>query len=305
MRSLYASPLSRLLNLFLIAVAALLIAACGDSPTATPLPPTATFPPPTPTTAPTSTIAPSATPTTQATSTPTALPAADRAFVPVLCYHHIRDWEAADTEDDRAYIVPPAKLEEELKWLKDNGYTSVSAQQVYDYEINGLPLPPKPIMLSFDDNDDNQWTSARPLLDKYGFRGVFFIMTVTIDKENYMTSDQIKQLDKEGHDIEPHTWDHHMVTGYTTEADWQQQIVEPKKTLEDLLGHPTPFFAYPFGVYDANAAQKLETYGYRGAFRLAEVMDDTVKPKYALKRYIANGYWTLDQFVTVITGGWE
>ena len=80
----------------------------------------------------------------------------DRAFVPVLCYHHIRDWEATDTEDDRAYIVPPAKLEEELKWLKDNGYTSVSAQQVYDYEINGLPLPPKPVMLSFDDNDDNQ-----------------------------------------------------------------------------------------------------------------------------------------------------
>ena len=306
MRSLYASSLSRLLNFLLIAVATLLIAACGDSPTATPLPPTATVPP-TATAAPTATptIAPSATPTTQATSTPTALPAADRAFVPVLCYHHIREWEATDTEDDRAYIVPPAKLEEELKWLKDNGYTSVSAQQVYDYEINGLPLPPKPVMLSFDDNDDNQWTSARPLLDKYGFKGVFFIMTVTIDKENYMTADQLKQLDKEGHDIEPHTWDHHMVTGYTTDADWQQQIVEPKKTLEDLLGHPTPFFAYPFGIYDANAAQKLETYGYKGAFRLAEVMDDTVKPQYALKRYIANGYWTLDQFETVVTGGWE
>jgi peptidoglycan/xylan/chitin deacetylase (PgdA/CDA1 family) len=307
MRSLYASPLSRLLNLMLLAVAALLIAACGDSPTATPLPPTATITPPTPTIAPTSTstVAPPATPTTQATSTPTALPAADRAFVPVLCYHHIRDWEAADTEDDRAYIVPPAKLEEELKWLKDNGYTSVSAQQVYDYDINGLPLPPKPIMLSFDDNDDNQWTAARPLLEKYGFKGVFFIMTVTIDKENYMTSDELKQLDKEGDDIEPHTWDHHMVTDYTTGADWQQQIIEPKKTLEDLLGHPTPFFAYPFGIYDANAAQKLETYGYKGAFRLAEVMDKTVKLQYALERRIANGYWTLDQFETVVTGGWE
>ena len=96
-------------------------------------------------------------------------------------------------------------------------------------------------------------------------------MTVTIDKENYMTADQLKQLDKEGLDLEPHTWDHHMVTGYKTDADWQRQMVEPKKTLEDLLGHPTPFFAYPFGVYNAEASQKIGDLGYKGAFRLAEV----------------------------------
>ncbi|HST05725.1 MAG TPA: polysaccharide deacetylase family protein [Chloroflexia bacterium] len=307
MRSLYPSVVSRLISPLLVAIAALIFAACDTAPTVTPVPPTPTSPPPTATKAPTETptLAPSATPTTAATSTPTAIPAAEREFVPVLCYHHIRDWEASDTEDDRAYIVPPATLEEELKWLHDNGYTSVSAEQVYDYEINGLPLPPKPIMLSFDDNDDNQWTYARPLLDKYGFKGVFFIMTVTIDKENYMTADQLKQLDAEGHDIEPHTWDHHMVTDYTTDDDWQQQIVEPKKTLEDLLGHPTPFFAYPFGVYDAEATQKLEAFGYKGAFRLAEVMDDSVKPQYALERRIANSYWTMDQFETVVTGGWE
>lgn len=299
--------MSRLFSLLLMAVTALLIAACDSAPTVTPLPPTPTVPPPTTTAMPTETptLAPSATPTTEATSTPTAIPVSERGFVPVLCYHHIRDWEASDTEDDRAYIVPPAKLEEELMWLKDNGYTSVSAKQVYDYEINGMPLPPKPIMLSFDDSDTNQWTYARPLLDKYGFKGVFFIMTVTIDKENYMTADQLKQLDKEGHDIEPHTWDHHMVTEYTTDADWQQQLVEPKKTLEDLLGHPTPFFAYPFGSYNVEATQKLEAFGYKGAFRLREVMDDTVKPQYALKRYIANSYWTMDQFETVVTGGWE
>jgi peptidoglycan/xylan/chitin deacetylase (PgdA/CDA1 family) len=229
----------------------------------------------------------------------------ERGYVPVLCYHHIRAWEPSDTEDDRAYIVPPDKLDAELKWLKENGYTSVTSEQVYEYVKNGRPLPPKPVMLSFDDDDDNQFTNARPLLLKYRFTATFFVMTVTIDKENYMTAEQLKQLDKEGFDLQPHTWDHHIVTEYTTEVDWQRQIAEPKKTLEDLLGHETPYFAYPFGIYDAASAARIAEMGYKGAFRLRDVMDDTVPPEYAIKRYIANGYWTADQFATVVEGGWE
>ncbi len=224
--------------------------------------------------------------------------------MPVLCYHHIREWKKSDTEDDRAYIVPPAKLEEQLKYLKDNGYHSVVSQQVYDYYANGKPLPDKPVMLSFDDSDNNQYTNALPLLKKYGFNATFFIMTVTIDKENYMTAEQLKELDKEGYDVQPHTWDHHMVTKYTTEEDWQRQIVEPKKTLEELLGHPTPFFAYPFGVYDAASAEKIKSYGYKGAFRLSENMDKDADPLFAIKRHIANPYFTEEQFQAVLDGTW-
>lgn len=222
----------------------------------------------------------------------------------MLAYHHIRDWVAADTEDDRGYIVPPATFEATLKYLKDNGYHSVVAEQVYDYYAFGKPLPSKPIMLSFDDSNDNQYTNGVPLLKKYGFTATFFIMTVTLDRENYMTSDQIKELDKEGFDIEPHTWDHRQVTTYKTEEDWQKQIVQPKKTLEDLLGHPTPFFAYPYGVYDAASAAKIKSYGYKAAFRLREDMDDKADPLFAIKRYIANPYFTPDQFQAVLEGNW-
>ncbi|MEO8286840.1 MAG: polysaccharide deacetylase family protein [Chloroflexota bacterium] len=297
--------------LFLLVLAVL--AGCGDNPaTPTAIVPTATVPPSdtaTPIVPPTETQPPipTSTSTPEATATPlfVPIPESERGFVPILCYHHIRDWVASDTEDDRAYIVPPAKLDAQLSWLKENGYTTVTSEQVYEYVKNGKPLPVKPIMLSFDDNDDNQYTNAMPLLKKYGMTATFFIMTVTLDKENYMTSEQVKELDQAGFDVQPHTWDHHMVTGYTTDDDWQQQLVEPKKTLEDLLGHPTPFFAYPFGIYDATAATKLAEFGYKGAFRLVEIMDDTVPREYAIERRITNGYWTADQFATVVEGGWE
>jgi peptidoglycan/xylan/chitin deacetylase (PgdA/CDA1 family) len=225
--------------------------------------------------------------------------------VPIFCYHHIRPWVKSDSKDDRAYIVDPADLETQLKWLKEAGYQSVSSEQVYDYYANGKALPEKPIMLTFDDNDDNQYTNALPLLTKYGFKGTFFIMTVTIGQENYMNAAQLIELDKAGHDLQPHTWDHHMVTQYKTDDDWQLQIVQPKRELEKLLGHSTPFFAYPFGVYNTASAEKLKSYGYKAAFRLADVQDDTTDPVFAIKRYIANGYWDLDQFKVVTQGGWE
>lgn len=248
---------------------------------------------------------PSQTATAIATPTPIPIPRSARRFVPILAYHHIRNWLPDDSEDDRAYIVPAAKFEAQLKYLKEKGYHTATAQQIYEYYAEGRSLPDKPIMLSFDDGDVSQYTIALPLLRKYSFNATFFIMTVTLDKENYMTAEQIKELDKDGYDVQPHTWDHHMVTKYKSDEDWQRQMTEPKKTLEELLGHPTPFFAYPFGIYDSPSAEKIKSLGYRGAFRLSEIMDDKTDPLFAIKRYIANGYWTIEQFETVITGGWE
>src|SRR5436309_451436 len=109
------------------------ISACSlgaDSPTPTPIIV------PTGTPAPTSTPEPPAN-TPASTSTPTAIPLAARGWVPVLCYHHIRNWEKGESEEDRAYIVPPSKLEAELKYLKDHGYHSVVSGQVYDYYAYG------------------------------------------------------------------------------------------------------------------------------------------------------------------------
>ncbi len=110
------------------------------------------------------TILPIATATIASTSTPTAIPQAERQFVPILAYHHIRNWVKSDSAEDRAYIVPPDTLEGTLKYLKENGYQSVSSEQLYKYYARGLPLPQRPIMLSFDDNDGTQYTNALPPL---------------------------------------------------------------------------------------------------------------------------------------------
>lgn len=214
-----------------------------------------------------------------------------RKEVPILCYHQIRDWTASDSKSSRDYIIPVEAFKAQIKILADSGYHTILPNQLYDYLAYGSPLPEKPVMLTFDDTDDDQFTIAAPEMKKYGFKGVFFIMTVSINRPKYMTTEQIKQLKDEGHVIESHTWDHHNVKQYKTEQEWMSQIEKPKKKIEEITGKTAEHFAYPFGLWNPEAIPELKKRGVRSAYILSTKRDPN-DPLYTIRRIIASGYWS-------------
>ena len=209
--------------------------------------------------------------------------------VPILCYHQIRNWRPRDSKRAKDYIVPEAVFKAQLKMLADSGYQAILPDQLLAYLKTGAPLPPKPIMLTFDDTDLDQFTVAAPEMEKYGFKGVFFVMTVSLGRPRYMTRAQVKALSEAGHVIGSHTWDHQNVKKFTA-ADWVTQIDKPTKQLEAITGKPVRYFAYPFGLWNAEAIPELKIRGFRGAFQLATERDPQ-NPLYTIRRRIASGYW--------------
>ena len=214
-----------------------------------------------------------------------------RKEVPILCYHQIRDWRPTDSKGAKDYIIPIETFKAHLKMLADSGYHSILPDQLYDYLTTGAPLPEKPVMLTFDDTDDDQFTIAAPEMKKLGYKGVFFIMTVSLNRPNYMTKDQVKQLSDEGHIVNSHTWDHHSVKGYVTDKDWTTQIEKPKKQIEEIIGKPTLDFAYPFGLWRPEAIPELKKRSIRSAYILSTKRDPN-DPLYTIRRIIASGYWS-------------
>ena len=114
--------------------------------------------------------------------------------MPILCYHQIRDWKPTDSKISKEYIVPPAAFAAQMRMLADSGYHTITPDQLYAYLISGAALPAKPIILSFDDTDLDQYTVGYPEMKKYGFKGVFFIMTVSLGRPHYMSREQVRTL---------------------------------------------------------------------------------------------------------------
>ncbi len=212
-----------------------------------------------------------------------------RKQIPILCYHQIRNWKDSDSKTARPYIVPVDQFKAQMKVLADSGYTTILPDQLYAYLAAGVPVPEKAVMLTFDDGDNDQYTTGMPELDKYGFKGVFFIMTVSIGRSIYMTKDQIRSLSDKGHVIGSHTWDHKNVKKFET-ADWATQIEKPSRQLEEITGKPIQYFAYPFGLWKPEVIPSLKERGMIAAFQLAVKRDDK-DPLHTIRRIIVPGTW--------------
>ncbi|MDQ2719184.1 MAG: polysaccharide deacetylase family protein [Bacteroidota bacterium] len=210
--------------------------------------------------------------------------------VPVLCYHHIREPKPGQSEAMKSYSVSPAQFAQQMKALKDSGYETVLPDQLYNYLVHGAKIPARPVMLTFDDTDEEQYSIGYQEMKKYGFKGVFFIMTISINRPRYMSKQQLKQLADEGNAVESHTWDHHMVTKYQGE-DWDKQFIKPRKTIEDITGKVADYFAYPFGLWNAAAIPELKKAGFKMAFILSTKRDST-EPLFTLRRMIVPGQWS-------------
>ncbi|PST82112.1 polysaccharide deacetylase [Pedobacter yulinensis] len=216
-----------------------------------------------------------------------------RKQVPILCYHQVRNWRSTDGKVGKDYIVEVQNFRDQFKMLADSGYHTILPDQLYAYLNTGAPLPSKPIMLTFDDTDMDQFTEVRPTLQKYGYKAVYFIMTVSIGRKGrieYMTKEQIKQLSDEGNVIGSHTYDHKNFKKYQGK-DWEEQLDKPTKKLEEITGKKITEFAYPFGLWNSEGIPELKKRGFRMAFQLATKRDEK-EPLYTVRRIIASGYWS-------------
>jgi peptidoglycan/xylan/chitin deacetylase (PgdA/CDA1 family) len=220
--------------------------------------------------------------------------------VPVLCYHHIRPIKAGESESMKSYSVTPAQFAEQMKALNDSGYKTILPDQLYGYLAHGVPLPAKPVMLTYDDTDEEQFSIAKPEMDKYGFKGVYFLMTISINRPRYMTKEQIKQLSDEGHVIAAHTWDHHMVTKLQGD-DWNKQLVEPKEKIKSITGKDVNYFAYPFGIWNPSVIPEIKKADYKLAFILS-TKRDTAEPLHTIRRMIVPSQWSTNGMMKAMKG---
>jgi peptidoglycan/xylan/chitin deacetylase (PgdA/CDA1 family) len=215
---------------------------------------------------------------------------AARSTVPVLCYHQVREYTAADGPGARPLICPPEVLERQLEGLLEAGMHPVTGDALVDHLQLGTPLADNPVLVSFDDASGGQFTNALPILRRLGVPATFFVMTVVLDRPRWLSRDDVRELDAAGMTIASHTWDHHPVTKYGAK-DWATQLEKPRAQLEEIVGHDVDLFAFPYGAWNRAALPHVQAAGYRAAFQLTEQPADAALPLLTVRRVLTLPTW--------------
>lgn len=183
----------------------------------------------------------------------------------VLVYHHISDpWPTA-TPAERGMIIPPLAFEQQLRHLSQDGYAVIPYGQLVDCLTAGTPLPPKAVVLTFDDGLSSQYRVALPLLERYGQTATFFIPTAFIGAGSIlMTWDQVRDLRRRGMAIGSHSHRHPDLRPLSADQ-LRHELTESKRILEARLGEPVHYFAHPFGALNARTLSATQAAGYRSA----------------------------------------
>lgn len=180
--------------------------------------------------------------------------------IPVLMYHSVMYEKGNDLR------IPKEKFYEEMKYLKDNGYITLTFDDLYDFLINNKPVPEKSIVITFDDGYVDNYTNAYPVLKELGFKATIFMITCTVDTDSsYLTSSELKELEANGIEIEGHTVKHDELNKLKYDAQLKT-LKDSKKFLDDLLGKDVKYMAYPFGKYNEDTIKAAKEAGYKMAF---------------------------------------
>ena len=151
----------------------------------------------------------------------------------------------------------------QLRWLATNGYQAVTQRTVYRYWRGRGPLPPRPIVLSFDDGYREQFTIAAPLLRKLGWPGVLNLEYAHLVHRD-LTGPMIRRLLAEGWELASHTLTHPDLTTLTR-AKLRREVARSRQLLSRRFAVPVFFFCYPGGRFDLRVVRAVRAAGYLGA----------------------------------------
>lgn len=260
------------------------------------MPVTATFTP-TPTVTPT----PTETPLPTATDTPTPEPTATWAYhgpeqitAPILLYHHI----GKDGENNNRYFVAPDVFEKQMQVLRDKGYTAITIRTLVNTLIYGGDMPERPVVITFDDGNEDIYTTAFPIMQRYGFVGTFYIVANRVGASTFVNADQLKEMVAAGWEIGSHSYSHIDLT-INHDTIWHE-MANSRIQLEQKLGVTIKSFAYPFGKTDPTVTQKVQDYGYNNAVGLGIYVEHSWGSLYYLSREEVRASYDMDAFAALL-----
>ena len=218
----------------------------------------------------------------------------DRYVVPILMYHHVG---IPSSGKWRLNTVSEKSFEYQMAFMKRHGFQVISFDKLVTGMKEGQAFARNTVVLQFDDGYEDNYQYAFPILKKYGFPAMVFLVSDWIGTRGCLTWDQVKEMEKYNFLAGAHTR-HHAYLPRLSLIQAQDEIAGSKKIIEDHLGRSIDYFCYPTGGFTEEIKRLVKEAGYKAAVTTNRGKGKFNTDLYELKRIHMNS--TDDQYSGLI-----
>ena len=220
--------------------------------------------------------------------------------VPVLMYHYIRVNPNPQDSVGFRLSVNPQNFSAQMDYLAQQGYHTITLDDLGGFFFSHASLPSKPIILTFDDGYSDFHDEAFPILKSHSFKAINFVISGFVGIPGFLSWGQIDEMKTSGliyfgaHTV------HHVSLPSLSAERITQEVTESKNTLQQHLGYPINWIAYPYGKVNETVARIVQQGGYAGAFGTNRGTFQSTDRLYTLPRIRIGGSDTLGSFAAKI-----
>jgi peptidoglycan/xylan/chitin deacetylase (PgdA/CDA1 family) len=229
-----------------------------------------------------------------------------------LLYHRLVSEKeyASCPPTEKLFSMTEARFREQMEYLKHEGYTAVTLEQVVDYVREGRGLPPKPVMVSFDDGCISVYERAYAIMRELDIPGTVFVttdpqswvFTLGSNTQRRLTPEEMRELDANGIAVESHGVSHGAMEAMSRE-EITRELGDSKRELEEILGREVPYFSVPLNWYGPRVREVAEAVGYRAVCTSDNGTIHGGSDLFHLRRFIIEGTFPLAEFVRNLQPG--
>jgi peptidoglycan/xylan/chitin deacetylase (PgdA/CDA1 family) len=225
--------------------------------------------------------------------------------LPVVLYHGVGHVSRQPPHEH--LVVPTEKFEAQIRALARSGHTTIRINELLRWQREGVRLPAKPVLITFDDAFEETAEHAFPVLRRYGMTAIAFVITSlclasgSFEGRRVMTREQIKYWAQRGIEFGSHTCTH----ADLSEADSlaiEREVFSSAREFEEIVGEPASTFAYPYGRW-SESVRHMVAKVYSAAFTCEEGLNLRTTDSRMMRRTMVNPKDTVPEFLARLRYG--
>lgn len=221
--------------------------------------------------------------------------------IPILMYHQISMVNASKEgllTTNPSYFLSIPKFRAQMEHIASNGFATLLLDDLINQTV---PNPPNSVLITFDDGWYNTYSCAFPVLEELGFKATIFIITDFVGRLNYMSWNQLQQMNRKGISIQSHTATHRSLTTLKTD-EIKYELAESKIAIENHLGTPVEFLSLPHGMANQMVVDLARSVGYKAICTSEPGFSHSYGNPAILKRINISNSYDISSFGKILKG---